>query len=81
MNENKSVNQKCMENVLCHLTKLIVLTEPGETDELRKLVKLSASVSAQLLGIFREENHAMPNENDCEGTPETALDETEEYME
>lgn len=74
MSENKSVNQKCLENVLCHLTKLIVLTEPGETDELKKLVKMSTSVSAQLLGVCRGNNCNEINEYDDGNTEEYSDD-------
>lgn len=56
MSENKSTNQKCLENILCHLTKLVILTEHDEIDDLKKLVKMSTSVSAQLLGVTQKEN-------------------------
>lgn len=55
MSKEKSVNQKCLENILCHLTKMVVLTEHDEIDDLKKLVKMSTSVSAQLLGVTRQE--------------------------
>lgn len=55
MNENKSVNQKCLENILCYLTKMVILTEHDEIDDLKQLVKMSTSVSAQLLGVTRQE--------------------------
>lgn len=57
MSKNKSVNQKCLENILCHLTKMVVLTEHDEIDDLKKLVKMSTSVSAQLLGVTRQEEY------------------------
>lgn len=57
MNKEKSVNQKCLENILYHLTKMVVLTEHDETDDLKKLVKMSTSVSAQLLGVMKQEEN------------------------
>ena len=68
MSENKSVNQKCLENILCHLTKMVVLTEHDEIDDLKKLIKMSTSVSAQLLGVTRQEENAdsADNDNVCE---------------
>lgn len=68
MSEDKSVNQKCMENILCHLTKLAVLTEPGDIGDLKKLVKMSTSVSAQLLGVCKYENSIKID--DCEDNNE-----------
>lgn len=55
MSEMKSVNQKCLENILCHLTKMIILTEHDEIDNLKQLVKMSTSASAQLLGVTQKE--------------------------
>ena len=55
MSETKSINQKCLENILCHLTKMIILTEHDEIDNLKQLIKMSASVSAQLLGVTQKE--------------------------
>lgn len=57
MSENKSVNQRCLEDILCHLTKMVVLTEHDEIDDLKKLIKMSTSVSAQLLGVTRQEGN------------------------
>lgn len=72
MSENKSVNQKCLENILCHLTKMVVMTEHDEIDDLKQLVKMSTSVSAQLLGVMQNEGNEyinneteVYNENDC----------------
>jgi hypothetical protein len=66
MSENKSTNQKCLENILCHLTKLVILTEHDEIDDLKKLVKMSTSVSAQLLGVTQKENGEYIDEDVCE---------------
>lgn len=55
MSETKSVNQKCLENILFHLTKMIILTEHDKIDNLKQLVKMSTSVSAQLLGVTQKE--------------------------
>lgn len=65
MNKEKSVNQKCLENILCHLTKMVVLTEHDEIDDLKQLVKMSTSVSAQLLGVTKQEG-TINIKNDCE---------------
>lgn len=64
MNKEKSVNQKCLENILCHLTKMVVLTEHDEIDDLKKLVKMSTSVSAQLLGVTRQEVNTDSEDDD-----------------
>ena len=48
---SSNVNKQCMEKILCHLTKLICLTEFGEIEELDKLVDMSTSISAQLIAI------------------------------
>ena len=72
MSENKSVNQRCLEDILYHLTKMVVLTEHDEIDDLKKLVKMSTSVSAQLLGVTKQkgntdsENDDNLNDNVCE---------------
>ena len=46
--DNQNVNKQCLEKILCHLTKLICMTEFGEIKELSKLVDMATSVSAQL---------------------------------
>ena len=46
-----------MEKILSHLTKLICLTEFGESKELSRYVDMSTSVSAQLLAIEEQENN------------------------
>ncbi len=66
MNKEKSVNQRCLENILCHLTKMVVLTEHDEIDDLKQLVKMSTSVSAQLLGVTQKENGECVDEDACE---------------
>lgn len=55
--ENKNINKQCMEKILCHLTKLICLTEFGEAKELQKYVDMSTSVSAQLIAIDDENSN------------------------
>ena len=57
MDNNKNINRQCMENILSHLTKLICLTEFGDSKELSKYVDMSTSVSAQLLAIDEQENN------------------------
>lgn len=49
--DSQNINKQCMEKILCHLTKLICLTEFGETKDLQRYVDMATSVSAQLLGI------------------------------
>ena len=66
MNKEKSVTQRCLENILCHLTKMVVLTEHDEIDDLKQLVKMSTSVSAQLLGVTQTENGECVDEDACE---------------
>lgn len=63
MNKEKSVNQRCLENILCHLTKMVVLTEHDGIDDLKQLVKMSTSVSAQLLGVTRQEGNSDTKNN------------------
>lgn len=46
-----------MEKILSHLTKLICLTEFGDSKELSKYVDMSTSVSAQLIAIEELENN------------------------
>ena len=46
-----------MEKILSHLTKLICLTEFGDSKELSKYVDMSTSVSAQLIAIEEQENN------------------------
>lgn len=43
-----------MEKILCHLTKLIQLSEFENIKDLGKLVDMSTSISAQLLAINEE---------------------------
>ena len=57
MDNNKNINRQCMEKILSHLTKLICLTEFGNSKELSKYVDMSTSISAQLLAIDEQENN------------------------
>ena len=69
MNNNQNINRQCMEKILSHLTKLICLTEFGDSKELSKYVNMSTSVSAQLLAIEEQENNNVietKGENDDE---------------
>ena len=69
MNNNQNINRQCMENILSHLTKLICLTEFGDSKELSKYVDMSTSISAQLLAIDEQENNKImeiKGENDYE---------------
>ena len=56
MDNNQNINRQCMEKILSHLTKLICLTEFGDSKELSRYVDMSTSVSAQLLAIEEQEN-------------------------
>lgn len=44
-------NKECLEKILCHLTKLICLTEFEDVKSLSKLVDMAASISAQLAAV------------------------------
>ena len=69
MDNNKNINKQCMEKILTHLTKLICLTEFGDSKELSKYVDMSTSVSAQLIAIDELENNItveIKGENDYE---------------
>ena len=69
MNNNQNINRQCMEKILSHLTKLICLTEFGDSKELLKYIDMSTSVSAQLLAIDEQENNnviEIKGENDYE---------------
>lgn len=44
-------NKECLEKILCHLTKLICLTEFDDVKSLSKLVDMAACISAQLTAI------------------------------
>lgn len=61
------VNKECMEKILCHLTKLITMTEMGETKELQKYINMSTSISAQLLAIDELENNIVDMQNEEKG--------------
>ena len=69
MDNNKNIHRQCMEKILSHLTKLICLTEFGDSKELSKYVDMSTSVSAQLIAIEELENNItveIKGENDYE---------------
>ena len=69
MNNNTNINKQCMEKILSRLTKLICLTEFGNSKELSKYVDMSTSISAQLLAIDEQENNKImeiKGENDYE---------------
>ena len=57
MDNNKNINRQCMEKILSHLTKLICLTEFGDSKELSRYVDMSTYVSAQLIAIDEQENN------------------------
>ena len=57
MDNNTNINRQCMEKILSHLTKLICLTEFGDSKELSRYVDMSTSVSAQLIAIDEQENN------------------------
>ena len=69
MNNNTNINKQCMEKILSHLTKLICLTEFGDSIELSRYIDMSTSISAQLLAIDEQENNnviEIKGENDDE---------------
>ena len=55
--KKQNINKQCMEKILSHLTKLICLTEFGESKELSRYVDMSTSISAQLIAIDEQENN------------------------
>ena len=55
--KKQNINRQCMEKILSHLTKLICLTEFGDSKELSRYIDMSTSVSAQLLAIDEQENN------------------------
>ena len=55
--KKQNINRQCMEKILSHLTKLICLTEFGDSKELLRYVDMSTSVSAQLIAIDEQENN------------------------
>lgn len=57
MDNNININKQCMEKILCHLTKLICMSEFGDSKELSKYVDMSTSISAQLLALNDENNN------------------------
>ena len=59
MDNNKNINRQCMEKILCHLSKLICMTEIGDSKELSKCADMSTSISAQLLAIDEQSKNIM----------------------
>lgn len=53
-----NTNKECLEKILCHITKLVCLTEFGEIKELNKLVDMATSTSAQLLALDEYSNES-----------------------
>ncbi len=47
----KDFNKQCMEKILTHLTKLIVLMEYEDIKTMQKLVDMSVAISTQLIEI------------------------------
>lgn len=46
-----NINRQCLEQILQRLTKLIIMLEYEDIDTLETLIKLSTSVSSQLLEV------------------------------
>ena len=67
MDNNKNINRQCMEKILSHLTKLICLTEFGDSKELSRYVDMSTSISAQLIAIDEQENQKNNINTDIKG--------------
>ena len=66
MDNNKNINRQCMEKILSHLTKLICLTEFGDSKELSKYVDMSTSISAQLIVIDEQSKNIMEQKGEYE---------------
>lgn len=66
MNNNTNINKQCMEKILCHLSKLICMTEFGDSKELSKYVDMSTSISAQLLAIDEQSKNIMEQKGEDE---------------
>ena len=66
MNNNTNINKQCMEKILSHLTKLICLTEFGDSKELSRYVDMSTSISAQLLAIDEQSKNIMEQKGEYE---------------
>ena len=66
MDNNKSINRQCMEKILCHLSKLICMTEFGDSKELSKYVDMSTSISAQLLAIDEQSKNIIEQKGEYE---------------
>ena len=66
MDNNKNINRQCMEKILCHLSKLICMTEFGDSKELSKYVDMSTSISAQLLAIDEQSKNNIEKKGEYE---------------
>ena len=55
--KKQNINKRCMEKILSHLTKLICLTEFGESKDLQRYVDMSTTVSAQIIAIDEQEQN------------------------
>ena len=57
--DSVNINRQCLEKIMCHLTKLICISEFENIKELEKLVTMATSVSAHIYvlneGIQEEE--------------------------
>ena len=75
-----SNNKNLMEAVLARLKTLIVMMEPGEVDELEKLVNMACDVSNQLIRIENGElnNVASDDEDDSDEEDNEDFEEIEE---
>ena len=75
-----SNNKNLMEAVLARLKTLIVIMEPGEVDELEKLVNMACDVSNQLIRIENGElnNITSDDEDDSDEEDNEDFDEIEE---
>ena len=66
MNNNTNITRQCMEKILSHLTKLICLTEFGDSKELSRYIDMSTSISAQLLAIDEQSKNIMEQKGEYE---------------
>ena len=74
-----SNNKHLMEAILARLKSLIVMMEPGETEQLEKLVNMACEVSNQLIRI--ENGELINRESEDESEDEENNDEDDEEIE
>jgi hypothetical protein len=76
-----SNNENLMESILAHLTKLILLTENGDEDSIKKLVNMACEVSNQIIKIENREYNYEESDQEDESDEDSEDDEYEEIEE